>query len=157
MKNKTRVSFKYKVFLICLAALLILPFRSVQARADDEGWDNLSFEAMHEFKVFDVESGLPFLGYLTVAQTPDGFLYAGGYGGLVRYDGKRFERVKGIDSVVSLFVSKDGSLWIGTNGGKLIRMAGNDELTVYGKEEGLDVVGIRAICNLFKKKYFSWK
>ena len=146
MKNKTRVSFKYKVFLICLAALLILPFRSVQARADDKGWDNLSFEAMHEFKVFDVESGLPFLGYLTVAQTPDGFLYAGGYGGLVRYDGKRFERVKGIDSVVSLFVSKDGSLWIGTNGGKLIRMAGNDELTVYGKEEGLDVVGIRAIC-----------
>ncbi len=36
MKNKTRVSLKYKLFLICLAALLILPFRSMPARADDK-------------------------------------------------------------------------------------------------------------------------
>ena len=29
--------------------------------AKASGWESLSFEAMHEFKLFDIESGLPFL------------------------------------------------------------------------------------------------
>ena len=40
----------------------------------------------------------------------DVFLYAGGYGGPVRYGGKRFERIKGIDNAVTLFVAEDGCL-----------------------------------------------
>ena len=145
MKRMNRVSVGQKALLFCLAILLASSLWTVSL-AEASGWENLGFEATHEFKMFDIESGLPFLGYLTVAQTPDGFLYAGGYGGLVRYDGKRFERVKGIDSVISLRVAEDGCLWIGTNSGMLVRMAGNDELTFFGKEAGLDVVGIRAIC-----------
>ena len=132
------------VFLV-LSLMIAASIRQVNA-AEASGWNDLGFEAMHEFKVFDIDSGLPFLGYLTVAQTPDGFIYTGGYGGLVRYDGKRFERIKGIDNVLSLYVSQDGCLWIGTNSGSLVRMSGNDELTFYGKEEGLDIVGIRSIC-----------
>ena len=146
MKKMKRTSFGKKALLFCLAIILFSSSWQVPARAEVSGWENLSYEAMHEFKVFDVEAGIPFLGYMTVAQTPDGFLYAGGYGGLVRYDGKRFERVKGIDSVVSLCVSRDGSLWIGTNSGMLVHMSGNDEMTYYGKDKGLDVIGIRAIC-----------
>ena len=110
------------------------------------GWDEISFEAQNNYKVFDIDSGLPFLGYMAVAQTPDGFIYTGGYGGLVRYDGKRFERLSGVDSVISLCVMKDGGLWIGTNVGVLAHMSPNDEMTYYGKDEGLDVVSIRAIC-----------
>ena len=149
MKNNqlaTAGGQRKRLLLLCLAVILTASLLTAPAMAADHGWDNLSFEAMHEFKVFDIESGLPFLGYQTAAQTPDGFLYAGGYGGLVRYDGKRFERIKGIDSVISLCVTKDGTLWIGTNNGMLVRMAANDELTFFGKEAGLDVIGIRAIC-----------
>ena len=145
MKKKKYASFGRNAVLLCLTIVLASGF-CIPAEAEGSGWESLGFEAMHEFKVFDIESGLPFLGYLTVVQTADGFLYAGGYGGLVRYDGKRFERIKGIDSVVSLFVANDGCLWIGTNSGMLVRMSGNDEMTFYGKEAGLDVVGIRAIC-----------
>ncbi len=67
-------------------------------------WDDISFEAQNNYRVFDIDSGLPFLGYMAVAQTPDGFIYTGGYGGLVRYDGRRFERLSGVDSVISLCV-----------------------------------------------------
>ena len=146
MKKSTRVYFRKKAFLFCFLTIFLTSLWIVPATAETSDWEKLSYEAMHEFKVFDIESGLPFLGYMTVAQTQDGFLYAGGYGGLVRYDGKRFERVKGIDSVISLCVAEDGCLWIGTNSGNLVRMAQNGELTFYGKEAGLDVIGIRAIC-----------
>ena len=115
--------------------------------ADSESdWDEMSFEAQNNYRIFDIDSGLPFLGYMAVAQTPDGFIYTGGYGGLVRYDGRKFERLSGVDSVISLCVMKDGGLWIGTNVGTLVHMSPNDEMTYYGKEEGLDVVSIRAIC-----------
>ena len=131
--------------MVCF--LLILAGGTQSAFADsDSGWDEMSFEAQNNYKIFDIDSGLPFLGYMAVAQTPDGFMYMGGYGGLVRYDGKKFERLTGVDSVVSLCVTKDGGLWIGTNGGTLVYMSPNDEMTYYGKEEGLDVVSIRDIC-----------
>ena len=145
MKNIKMKLFKTLVTVI----LLILTFTGIrgQAFADNAaGWDEMSFEAQNNYKIFDIDSGLPFLGYMAVAQTPDGFIYMGGYGGLVRYDGKKFERLSGVDSVVSLCVTKDGSLWIGTNVGVLVHMSPNDEMTYYGKEEGLDVVSIRAIC-----------
>ena len=126
---------------------LILTGIGTPALADNaSGWDEMSFEAQNNYRIFDIDSGLPFLGYMAVAQTPDGFIYTGGYGGLVRYDGRKFERISGVDSVISLCVTADGSLWIGTNVGVLVRMAPNDELTYYGKEQGLDVVSIRAIC-----------
>ena len=146
MQKKMHVSFRQKSLILCLVIILTASLWKVPATAETSDWEKLSYEAMHEFKVFDIESGIPFLGYLTVVQTPDGFLYAGGYGGLVRYDGKRFERVKGIDSVISLCVAEDGCLWIGTNSGNLVRMANDGELAFYGKEAGLDVIGIRAIC-----------
>ncbi len=127
--------------------MLILPGIGGPAFADGaSGWDEMSFEAQNNYRIFDIDSGLPFLGYMAVTQTPDGFIYTGGYGGLVRYDGKKFERLSGVDSVLSLCVTEDGSLWIGTNVGLLVHMSPNDTMTYYGKEEGLDVVSVRAIC-----------
>ncbi|MBQ1483332.1 MAG: SpoIIE family protein phosphatase [Erysipelotrichaceae bacterium] len=127
--------------------MLILPTVGEAVYADDDtDWDEISFEAQNNYKIFDIDSGLPFLGYLAVTQTPDGFIYTGGYGGLVRYDGKKFERISGIESVVSLCVTKDDGLWIGTNVGVLVNLSANDTMTYYSKEEGLDVVSVRAIC-----------
>ena len=115
--------------------MLILTGVGKPAFADSvSGWDEISFEAQSNYRIFDIDSGLPFLGYMAVAQTPDGFIYTGGYGGLVRYDGKKFERLSGVDSVISLCVMKDGGLWIGTNVGVLVHMSPNDEMTYYGKE-----------------------
>ncbi len=131
------------------AMILVLLFIGAGTPAyavNASGWDEMSFEAQNNYRIFDIDSGLPFLGYMAVTQTPDGFIYTGGYGGLVRYDGKKFERLSGVDSVLSLCVTKDGGLWIGTNVGLLVHMSPNDEMTYYGKEDGLDVVSVRGIC-----------
>ena len=142
--------FKKKLIRLSAAALslafLFLAAGNPAFADRASSWDEMSFEAQNNYRIFDIDSGLPFLGYMAVTQTPDGFIYTGGYGGLVRYDGKKFERLSGVDSVVSLCVTKDGSLWIGTNVGLLVHMSPNDEMTYYGKENGLDVVSIRAIC-----------
>ena len=145
VKKMNRKMFRFSAAVIFLLVVLT-GFGMPASAGSASGWDELSFEVQSNYRIFDIDSGLPFLGYMAVAQTPDGFIYTGGYGGLVRYDGRRFERLPGVDSVISLCVSKDGSLWIGTNVGLLVRMSQNDEMTYYGKEEGLDVVSIRGVC-----------
>ena len=149
MKNSNRIKKEIALLAAFIIAVLVLTWirEPEPAFADNNaGWDEMSFEAQNNYRIFDIDSGLPFLGYMAVAQTPDGFIYTGGYGGLVRYDGRKFESLSGVDSVISLCVAKDGGLWIGTNMGILAHMSPNDELTCYGKEDGLDVVSIRGIC-----------
>jgi len=85
------------------------------------------------------ENGLPDNAVTTVVQTRDGYLWAGTYGGLVRFDGVRFTvfnsaSTPGLqsDRVTSLFEDAQGALWIGHERG---------DLTCYrnGKFESLEV------------------
>ena len=68
--------------------------------------------------MYDNTSGLPTSEANAIAQTGEGFIWIGSYGGLVRYDGNTFERMDpslGITGVVSLLVDSRDRLWIGTN------------------------------------------
>jgi ligand-binding sensor domain-containing protein/signal transduction histidine kinase len=78
--------------------------------------------------LWEAKDGLPDQTIQALAQTPDGGLWIGTKGGLLRFDGVQFtaygqghapedlER-----GVTSLLVTRDGSLWIGTEGGGVIR------------------------------------
>jgi ligand-binding sensor domain-containing protein/AraC-like DNA-binding protein len=73
-----------------------------------------------------IEDGLPSDIILSIAQTPDGFLWIGTERGLVRYDGLGFEPFyfAGIEEenvlyISSLLADKTGGLWIGTASGLL--------------------------------------
>jgi signal transduction histidine kinase len=68
------------------------------------------------------DQGLPQNTVSAIAQTPDGYLWLGTYGGLVRFDGVRFTRFTsqaqpalGSDRVISLDTGTDGTLWIATD------------------------------------------
>lgn len=76
------------------------------------------------------EQGAP-AQILSIAQTPDGFLWLGSRQGLYRFDGLRFERITAIagtpivdDDILSLFVDEDGSVWVGYVSGGMSRMGG---------------------------------
>jgi len=81
-------------------------------------------------RVWDTEDGLPLRRLLSssMVQTQDGYLWIGTRVGLVRFDGVRFKRFT-VDNtaalpenwVTNLFESKDGSLWIATWKGNLLR------------------------------------
>jgi signal transduction histidine kinase/streptogramin lyase len=70
--------------------------------------------------------GLPQNSVNAIVQAPEGYLWIGTFGGLVRFDGTDFhleERVdssgRHIDRVLSLAVGRDSALWIGTEDGLL--------------------------------------
>ena len=97
--------------------------------------------------LYDSSNGLPTSECNAIAQCGDGFIWMGGYSGLIRYDGTTFERfdsTTGVSSVFSLYVDRKDRLWIGTNESG-IACLDHGSLTVYGKIEGLKSSSIRAI------------
>jgi PAS domain S-box-containing protein len=82
-------------------------------------------------------SGLPVDSVGCIAQTPDGYLWAGTEHGLVRFDGVRFTvfntantPVLKTNEIFTLFVSRDGTLWVGTRGGGALMYDGTRFLRV---------------------------
>jgi signal transduction histidine kinase/ligand-binding sensor domain-containing protein len=77
-------------------------------------------------RLWQMEDGLPHNNVEAVAQTPDGYLWAGTSAGLARFDGVRFvvfdpdnTPALGHAYIRVLRLMRDGSLWIGTAGGTL--------------------------------------
>jgi ligand-binding sensor domain-containing protein/signal transduction histidine kinase len=75
-------------------------------------------------RAWQAEDGLPQNSILSLAQTPEGYLWAGTLEGLVRFDGVRFTvfdetntPVLPDGSIRGLALGRDGTLWIGTNKG----------------------------------------
>ncbi len=107
--------------------------------------------ASYSRRVWQAADGLPEDLVQAIAQTPDGYLWLGTSGGLVRFDGIRFTIFDHSnspqfrdDSIYALVASRDGALWIGTEGGGLIRY--NDgRFKRFGPAEGLTNGFVRAI------------
>jgi len=81
-------------------------------------------------RVWQASDGLPEQTVQAFAQTPDGYLWIGTTGGLVRFDGAQFtvfdrQNTPALreNSIFCLMIAHDGALWIGTEGGGLARYA----------------------------------
>ncbi len=97
--------------------------------------------------LYDNTNGLPTAEANAIAETSDGFIWIGSYSGLIRYDGKTFERIdstSGVSSVVSLFVDSKERLWIGTNDSGVAVME-KDSFRIYNQSEGLRSSSVRSI------------
>jgi len=97
------------------------------------------------------ESGLPEISVQAIAQTTDGYIWAGTHEGLVRFDGVKFKTfstrdTKAIkdDDIATLLADPDGGLWVGTRGG-LIRLK-DGEITSYTTDDGLSSNIIKTLC-----------
>jgi ligand-binding sensor domain-containing protein len=78
-------------------------------------------------RIWRVQDGLPEDTVQAIQQSPDGYLWIGTTGGLVRFDGSHFllydhatTPVLADNSVFCVLSARDGSLWIGTDGGGLV-------------------------------------
>ncbi|MBO4901232.1 MAG: HD domain-containing protein [Lachnospiraceae bacterium] len=95
--------------------------------------------------LYDSSNGLPTSEANAIVQSADGFIWIGGYSGLIRYDGTNFQRFDsstGISSVFSLYVDSKDRVWIGTNENG-IAYYDHGEIHVYGRVEGLKSYSIR--------------
>ncbi len=98
-----------------------------------------------------VEEGLPDDTVQAIAEDQQGYLWVGTSEGLARFDGTHFQvfadaanSILHRTSVHCLTVSGDGSLWIGTEGGGLVRYRGGD-FRAWTAKNGLTDMFVRAI------------
>ncbi|MBQ9346409.1 MAG: histidine kinase, partial [Oscillibacter sp.] len=136
---RTAAASVFLLVLAVLASLLSAPAASAAALSvRGEGYTAV---------LYDSANGLPTSDVNALVQSTEGFLWLGGYSGLIRYDGNEFYRYDsstGISSVVSLFQDSRRRLWIGTNDSG-IGVLENDQFRFYDREEGLRSSSIRAL------------
>lgn len=87
--------------------------------------------AQYMSKMWRMEDGLPDNRVQALAQTPDGYLWVGTHGGLVKFDGARFvpfdlTTVFGVKalSITCLCAASDGTLWIGSEADGVAALSG---------------------------------
>jgi ligand-binding sensor domain-containing protein/signal transduction histidine kinase len=126
-------------------ALILLPLFCGESAALDPG----RAISQYGYEVWPPKQGLSQGHILSIAQTPDGYLWLGTPAGLLRFDGVGFTAVGAEEADVrqgvwELFVSRDGSLWVGTNGAGLKRWK-DGQFTVYDARAGLPSERVRTI------------
>src|SRR5215813_1254171 len=117
---KRTISWRPRAFVICVATVAMMGVVCPWAMGLNPALD-VSQYAHTGWKIRD---GFTKGAITSIAQTPDGYLWLGTEFGLYRFDGVRavaWQPPTGQkhpnDYVLSLLVSRDGTLWIGIRGG----------------------------------------
>jgi ligand-binding sensor domain-containing protein len=113
------------------AAILMVTLFGMMARAAPVSVDAIPVSEDYFLRTWDADDGLSNNQVFGLAQTPDGYLWIATGGGLARFDGVRFttflqDSTPGLESSspMTLFVARDGALWIGLGRGGVARMSG---------------------------------
>lgn len=92
-------------------------------------------------RLFNDENGLPTAEANAVLCTSAGYIWIGGYGGLVRYDGTDFLDLNMQEGVRALYESGDGVLYIGTSTG--IYTCDGTDFTPVLRKDGSKLTAVR--------------
>jgi ligand-binding sensor domain-containing protein len=117
VNRNTIITKRRAGILVCL--LLALFLVTAVAFADEEETktvDPIDNSDHYSTVIYGNSNGLPTAVANDITHTKDGFIWIGSYGGLIRYDGKDFERVSAKHNLTSagrLFVDSQERMWIG--------------------------------------------
>ena len=110
----------FLVWLLCVLIALCAVSATVSAENDIQLSLDTLIDPFHNGMkyspvIYTNTNGLPASEANAIAQTGEGFIWIGGYSGLVRYDGNIFEHISldGITGVKSLYTDSKNRLWIG--------------------------------------------
>ena len=95
--------------------------------------------------IYDATNGLPTSDANYILGAKDGYVWIGGYSGIMRYDGINFERLPtdhGLTSARAFFEDSKGRIWVGTNDNGVVVINGND-INQYSYRNGLPSSSIR--------------
>ena len=96
--------------------------------------------------IYDATNGLPTSDANFIYCTSDGYVWIGGYSGIIRYDGTLFERMdatNGLTSGRTMFEDSKKRLWVGTNDNGVV-VLNNGETIRFTYKEGLPSSSIRS-------------
>ena len=97
-------------------------------------------------KLYDASKGLPTSDANYVIGVSDGYIWIGGYSGIIRYDGSIFERLdtsEGLTSGRCLMEDSKGRIWVATNDNGIVMIDGSQRTHITYKE-GLTSSSVRA-------------
>jgi len=84
--------------------------------------------SQYTYKEWTMNSGLPNNAIMDITKTSEGFMWLATFNGLVRFDGREFKVFNRsntpefvTNSISSLVVDSNNQLWVGTNGGGLVK------------------------------------
>ena len=95
--------------------------------------------------LYDATNGLPTSDANYILGSKDGYVWIGGYAGVIRYDGTTFERLdtsEGLTSARTLFEDSNGRIWVGTNDNGVVLLDHGSSTHITYKE-GLPASSIR--------------
>lgn len=148
-KEKKRNSGRSKIFVLVLLFFygLISTRMQVQSAFAEEKEQTVNFDAYVQ-RVYNGENGLPGGVANDIAQTKDGILWVGTYGGLYRYNGNEFKLMKEFETVKNancLYTDEEGRLWIGTNDNGVSICINESISNTITQAEGLPSDAVRCI------------
>lgn len=139
------IIFIFIQFFVLLGAMTFTA--QFQVSAAEKIPDVLGNSKNYTAVLYDNTNGLPTSETNAIVQSNNGYMWMGGYSGLVRYDGNTFYRYdssSGIATVRCLYIDSQGRLWIGTNDDGAAVME-NEKFTYYNKGKGLASSSVRSI------------
>jgi diguanylate cyclase (GGDEF)-like protein len=144
MARHRRRAHQRRFFLLAAAASMLLT-SAAHALAPDKAITQYH----HEYWL--PEDGLPQVSVHSILQTRDHYLWLATQEGLVRFDGARFVvfDTRNNDAITNNYISdlleaRDGTLWIGTNGGGLVRFR-DGEFDTITQDQGLSSNLVQAL------------
>ncbi len=96
-------------------------------------------------KLYDATNGMPTSEANCILAASDGYIWIGGYSGIIKYDGVRFERLPvtdGLNSGRGLFEDKARRIWVATNDSGIVVLDGQERYH-FTKEDGLPSNSVR--------------
>ncbi len=142
--------------LLAVIGILTL-FSGMEVKAENAAdGETVNFNAYIQ-TVYDGKSGLPGGSANDIAQTNDGILWIGTYGGLYRYDGNTFQLMDEFESVKNvncLYTDEEGRLWIGTNDSGLSIYINDKISNIVDKNDGLSSDSVRCITQSTDGNYY---
>ncbi|HXT13608.1 MAG TPA: two-component regulator propeller domain-containing protein [Candidatus Angelobacter sp.] len=126
--------------------------RQISFASDWLDWSRLDAPTFqYASRTWRTDEGLPGNTVQAIAQTADGYLWIGTQHGLARFDGVQFTAFNTNNtpqlknsSITALWADRTGVLWIGTDGGGLVRLM-NGVFSRFGKTNGLAGENVRVI------------
>ncbi len=101
--------------------------------------------------LYDASNGLPTSDANCILSTNDGYIWIGGYSGIIKYDGNTFERLdssEGLTNGRALFQDSKGWVWVGTNDNGVVVLNGKQTYR-FTYKDGLASSSVRDIAEAY--------
>ena len=143
------------LFVFCLGNISVPAFADVQGdeEKEEESVNGGGYAATGQLgdvgymaQIYDATNGIPTSEANCILGASDGYIWIGGYAGIIRYDGSSFERLPaamGLTNGRYLFEDSKNRIWVGTNDNGVVVLNKNDYIH-YSKDEGLSSSSIRS-------------